>query len=158
MKNLLLGAAALAVAGLSSAPAWAGVYADDATRCLAKSMSDDDQIALVKWIFVGMALHPALRDYSTITPAQRTEINSQMSAVVIKMLTVTCRKETVAAIKYEGAGFLEKSFEAVGGIAVGGLMTNPDVARGLSTWATPEVIQAFTSLAVEAGRPPASKP
>lgn len=158
MKNSLLGAAALAVATLSSAPAWAGIYADDATRCLAKSMTEADQIALVKWIFVAMAQHPSLKDYSSVTPAQRAQSDKDMSTLVTKLLMQTCRKESVDAIKYEGASFLEKSFGALGEIAVGGLMTNPDVAKGLSSWATPEDIQAFGALAAEAGRPSAPKP
>jgi hypothetical protein len=158
MKKYLLGAAALAAAALSSPPALAGIYADDATRCLAKSMTEADQIALVKWIFVAMAQHPALKEYSQVTPAQRTQSDKDMSALVTKLLMQTCRKEAVDAIKYEGPGFLEKSFGALGEIAVGGLMTNPDVAKGLATWATPEDIQAFGALAAEAGRPTPPKP
>jgi hypothetical protein len=156
MKKILLGAAA--AMALSFAPAQAGIYADDATRCLVKSMNDADQSVLVKWIFVGMALHPSLKDYSSVTADQRKQMDQQMGALVRKLLTQTCRKETVDAIKYEGAGFLEKSFGALGEVAMGGLMTNPDVAKGLTTWATPEDIQAFKALGAEAGRPAPAPP
>jgi hypothetical protein len=158
MKNSLLGAVALAAVSLSAPPAWAGIYADDATRCLAKSMTDADQIALVKWMFTAIAQHPALKEYSTITPAQKAQTDREMSTLVMRLLTQTCRKETIDALKYEGPSFLEKSFGALGEIAVGGLMTNADVAKGLATWATPEDIQAFGALAAEAGRPTPPKP
>ena len=158
MKNGLLGVTALTAIMLSSPSAFAGIYADDATRCLAKSMTDADQIALVKWIFVAIAQHPSLKEYSGVTPAQKTQSDKDMSALVTKLLMQTCRKEAVDAIKYEGPSFLEKSFGALGEIAVGGLMTNPDVAKGLSTWATPEDVQAFGALVAEAGRPIPPKP
>lgn len=159
MKKIIVGwmAACLLVAA-SALPASAGIYADDATRCLGKSMSEADQIILVRWIFAGMTLHPSLKEFSQISQAQRTELDDQMRTVVMRMLMESCRKETVDAIKYEGTGFLEKSFEAVGGIAVGGLMNNAEVNKGLSAWVTPEVIKNFGTLAAEAGRVPASKP
>jgi hypothetical protein len=157
MKNRVLGATALAAAALFSPSALAGVYADDATRCLVKSMTSEDQLVLVKWIFVGMSVHPAIKQYSSVTPDQRSQADKDMSTLVRKLLMQSCRTVTVDAMKYEGGGFLEQSFGALGQIAMGGLMTNPDVAKGLSSWATPEDIQAFNTLATEAGRP-AAKP
>lgn len=157
MKKILLGVM-LGAAALLPLPASAGIYADDATRCLAKSMTEADQMALVKWIFGAIALHPSLKEYSSITPQQRSQMDKDMSALVTKLLMQTCRKEAVDAIKYEGPSFLEKSFGALGEIAVGGLMSQPDVSKGLSTWATPEDIKAFGALAAEAGRAAPPKP
>ena len=33
------------------APAWAGVYADDLSRCLVGKSTDADKIVLMKWFF-----------------------------------------------------------------------------------------------------------
>jgi hypothetical protein len=156
MRNIILGAAA-AIA-LCAEPAWAGIYADDATRCLVKSTNETDQTVLVKWIFMSMALHPSIKEYSNITADQRKQADQQVGVLVRKLLTQSCRKETVDAIKYEGPGFLEKSFTALGEIAMGGLMSNPDVAKGLGTWAAPEDIEAFKELGAEAGRPTPATP
>jgi len=158
MKAKILGAAALAAVAASSAPAWAGIYSDDATRCIAKSTTEADRLALVKWIFLGIAAHPSIKEYSNVSAEQRIQIDRQMGALVMKLLTKDCHKETVEAMRFEGGGFLEKSFTALGEIAMGGLMTNPEVSAALTNWATPEDKAAFAALAAEAGRPVPPKP
>jgi hypothetical protein len=153
MRSIFAGTIALIAAGLGSTPASAGVYGDDATRCLAKSVSESDQIALVKWIFSAMAMHPSIKQYANISAEQKVEFDSQVNAIVTRLLTQSCRKETVAALRYEGSSFLETSFRALGEIAMGGLTTNPDVAAGLTSWATNMDKEAFAAVAAEAGRP-----
>src|SRR4051812_48708167 len=64
LKRLVRGATAFAAVSLFSPTAFAGIYADDATRCLVKSMTAEDQLVLVKWVFASMSLHPAIKQYS----------------------------------------------------------------------------------------------
>ena len=153
MKAKILGTAALAAVMASSAPVWAGIYTDDATRCIAKSTTEADRLALVKWIFLGIAAHPSIKEYSNVSAEQRIQIDRQMGTLVMKLLTKDCHKETVEAMRFEGGGFLEKSFSALGEIAMGGLMTNPEVSAALTNWASAEDKAAFAALAAEAGRP-----
>ena len=120
---------------------------------MAKSVSESDQITLVTWIFSAIAMHPSIKQYANISAEQKTQVDSQVNVIVTRLLTQTCRKETVAALKYEGTGFLEKSFSALGEIAMGGLTTNPEVAAGLTSWAANMDKEAFAAVAAEAGRP-----
>lgn len=153
MKHFGTGAAALTLALAVSLPAQAGIYGDDATRCLAKSATEADQLLLVQWIFSGIARHPAIEKYASITPGQRAEIDKNMSVLVTRLLSQDCRKEVVAAFKYEGGEFLEKSFSALGEIAMGGLTTNPQVGEAMGAWAKNMDEKTFDGLAAEAGRP-----
>ena len=155
MKFEKLGVAALFCA--LALPAQAGIYGDDATRCLAKSATEADQLILVQWIFAGIARHPAIEKYSSITAEQRVQIDKNMSVLVTRLLSQDCRKEIVTALKYEGGGFLEKSFSALGEIAMGGLTTNPQVGEAMGAWAKDMDVKMFEGLAAEAGRP-APKP
>jgi hypothetical protein len=152
------GAAILVVTSLIASPASAGVYADDVTRCLVKSSSETDQLALVKWIFAAMAQHPAIRDYASITTTQQAGLNQSMAGIVNRLLLKDCRTEVVSALKYEGAGFLEQSFKALGEVAMGGLMTNDAVEKGLTGWAGQMDVEGLNALAAEAGRTPSPRP
>ncbi len=153
MRRIIAGAVALA--GLfAAAPVSAGVYADDVTRCVVKATSDADRLALVRWVFAAMALHPDLKAMAVVTPEDRTQINQTMSRLVERLLTQDCRKETVDAIKYEGSDFLGTTFKSLGEIAMGGLMSNPDVGKGFRDWAATMDTKIFDGLATEAGRPP----
>ena len=152
MKKRIAGWAAVCLAvGAMASPASAGVDSDAATQCMVKSATDADQITMVQWIFVGMATHPSLQAYANVSPEQRAAANKEMSAVVVRLLSQSCHKEVVDAMKNEGRSVLGKSFEALGQAAVGGLMTNPAVAKALTTWITPEAVQAFAALALESG-------
>lgn len=114
-----------------AAPALAGPYADDLGKCLVKFSSDQDQIALMKWIFVALAEHPAVHPLSNISDGERTEDNAKAAALFERLLTKDCRAETVAALKYEGTSSIESSFSMLGQIAVGGLMKDPAVQKQL---------------------------
>ena len=122
-------ALALAVGlGLSGA-ARAGVYGDDLGKCLVRSATPADQTAFVAWAFSAMSAHPAVRQYSNFTDAQRTELNKRVGQLYERLLTVDCRKETIAALKYEGANSMEQSFSVLGQVAFRGLMTDPAVMK-----------------------------
>jgi hypothetical protein len=153
MRKTIAGALAL-VGLLAAAPASAGVYGDDVTRCVVKATSDADRLDLVRWIYAAMSLHPALKSMTNITAEQRAQFNQTMSTLVVRLLTKDCHKETVDAIKYEGAGFLESTFKSLGEIAMGGLTADPEVSKGFQEWASTMDPKVIETLATEAGRPP----
>jgi len=117
---------------LPAATALAGPYSDDLAKCLVKSSSEDDQIALMKWIFVALAQHPAVRPLSNISDSERVSDNAKAAALFERLLTKDCRAETVTALKYEGTSSIESSFSTLGQIAVGGLMKDPAVQKQLA--------------------------
>src|SRR5580692_5230588 len=85
----------------SVAPALAGPYADDLSKCLVKSSSADDQLTLMKWIFAALSAHPAVKPLANISDSQRTEFNAKAGALFERLVTKDCRTESVAALKYE---------------------------------------------------------
>jgi hypothetical protein len=64
---------------------------------------------------------------------------------------VDCRKEAVAAIKYEGPNSFETSFQTLGEVASRGLMNNPQVQNGMAALGSDIDKQKFEELAKEAG-------
>jgi hypothetical protein len=55
-----------------------------------------------------------------------------VAALLSRLLVDDCRKETIDALKYEGSAALDASFQALGHIASGDLMTEPHVAKGVT--------------------------
>jgi hypothetical protein len=106
-----------------SSSAVAGVYADDLGKCLIAHTDEQDRIALIKWYFAAMSAHPAVRSFVTMTPEQRDEANRGMVELTSRLLTVDCRKESLAAIKYEGKSAFEGSFNLLGQISQKSLMS-----------------------------------
>lgn len=120
-------------AGLALAPAaTAGTYTDQLGTCLTQKASQDDQTQLMRWMFAAMALHPAIQSMANVSAEQRAEIDQTMGNLFVRLLTVDCRAESVAAIKNEGPGAISMGFQTLGQMAGGGLMTAPEVAAGMS--------------------------
>lgn len=111
--------------------AYAGVYTDDLSKCLVKNSTNDDKVTLVQWMFSAISLHPAVRPFSSFTPAQRDHLNEQTADLFSRLLTVDCRKQAIDALKYEGSAALGSSFQVLGQVAARSLMTDPDVAKAM---------------------------
>jgi hypothetical protein len=116
--------------------AFAGVYSDDLGKCLVAHTGDQDRVDLVKWIFAAVSVHPAVRDYVSMTDAQRASFIETAAGLSMRLMTDDCHKETVAAIKYEGNAAIESAFELLGSISMKGLMTQADVAKTMSAVGT----------------------
>jgi hypothetical protein len=134
-----------------AATAVAGPYADDLAKCLVKSSSDEDQIALMKWMFVAIAQHPAVHPLSNISDSERTDVNAKGGALFERLITKDCRAESVAALKYEGTSSIESSFSTLGQIAVGGLMKDPAVQKELAQLADSMDSDKLNAVLKEAG-------
>ncbi len=122
----------LSIIFTSSAPAIAGVYTDDLSRCLVESSTSEDKLTLVKWMFTGMALHPTVKPMAPITEEQRDGANKNAAKLFVRLLTETCVAQTKNAVKYEGQLAIQSSFQVFGQVAGKELLTNPDVAAGMS--------------------------
>lgn len=123
----ILGIAALALATQS---AKAGLYSDEMARCLVASTSASDKTNLVRWIFANAALHPDVANIAVTTAEQRTSMNRATGEMIERLLTVACRKQTGEALRYEGAAAIQTSFQVLGQVAMGTLMSHPAVAQG----------------------------
>ena len=120
-------------AGIALAPtAAAGPFGDALGGCLTTKATPEDHTKLVRWMFSAMSLHPDISSMSNVTPEQRTEIDKTMGELFMRLLTVDCRAEAVAAIKNEGPNAIATGFQTLGQIAGAGLMSAPEVAAGMS--------------------------
>lgn len=149
-------AAAAALLALANG-AGAGVYSDDMGKCLVKSSSAEDQVILVKWVFAAMSEHPAVKPMTKLTADEREGYNRQAAALMQRLMTIDCRKETVAALKYEGFSAIETAFSLLGEVAMRGLMTDPQVQKGMEGLGKAMDEKAFKELTNEAAGVPETK-
>lgn len=108
----------------------AGVYADTMGKCLVSATSAKDKTDLVRWIFSNAALHPEVASIASISKPQREKINRTAGALMERLLTVDCRKESGEALRYEGAIAMQLSFQILGQVAAASLMAHPAVGQG----------------------------
>lgn len=148
----ILGKALFAAALLAPASAaHAGVYTDDLTRCLAKAASSTDKTALVSWIFAAIGKHPAVSSYISMDEAQAQETTKHAAMVFQRLIATDCRKQSVEAIKYEGASAWEAAFKVLGEIAMVDLMQDPGVSKATEQIASFLDEKTFEDLGKEAG-------
>lgn len=134
--------------------AQAGIYSDDLGKCLVRSASPEDQIQLTQWIFSIMARHPAVEQYSKISPEAHADLSKKAGALFQRLMTKDCRSETVSAVKYEGQAAIESAFNVLGEVAMRGLMADPKVMEGLEGLAKSMDLQEIEKILRESGLKP----
>jgi hypothetical protein len=129
MKHFKVAAigAAFSLALLASQSATAGPYSDEMAKCLVTSTSETDKNFLVKWMFAAASLHPAVKSISSISDAQRNEMNVKTAKLFERLLTESCKSQVQQAIKYEGQSTIESAFQVLGQVAARGLFSDPSV-------------------------------
>ena len=123
-------AALIVLASALTGPAQAGLYSDALSRCLVSSTTDKDKTELVRWVFGVAALHPDVASISAVSADHRTEMSRTAAGLFQRLLTETCRSQTVEAIKYEGPAAIQLSFQVLGQVAMTALMSHPAVGQG----------------------------
>jgi hypothetical protein len=114
--------------------ATAGIYGDALGKCLVSSTSVEDRNTLVKWLFASAASHPAVKSIAIASDTQRLELDKQIAQLVERLLTESCKSETQQAVKYEGQGVFESSFEILGKVAGRELFSSPSVSGNMSNF------------------------
>lgn len=127
MRKLLFAVGACLAIITAAGQAQAGIYTDDLTRCLLKSSSPADRQDFIVFVFAAMSAHPDVRQYSRMSDAERDASVGKASALMERLLLVDCRKEAVAAIKYEREESISGAFGALGETAMVDLSSHPAV-------------------------------
>jgi hypothetical protein len=128
--------------------AHAGIYADDLSKCLVESTTKDDRVSLIRWIFAAISKHPAVSSLTRVTDSDIDKANAATGALFMKLLTQTCADATKKALKYEGAASIQLSFQILGQVAMGDMMSDPSVGgaiAGLEKFVDEEKIQALAT-------------
>ncbi len=131
MKRILIGlaaAAALMLPGHSHAQIQPQTpEARALATCLVSSVSEEDNITLIRWLFVAMARHPSVSGLTAIPDSERVNANRRVAALFNRLLIEACPTQTRAAIRADGENALYTPFGILGEKAMEGIMAHPDV-------------------------------
>lgn len=126
VKSLVV--AAIATLGLvAAAPTMAGPATTALSQCLVRSATPQDNIVLVRWVFMMISKHPKVADLAAITPAEDEAINREMGGLFTRLLVESCGTETVAAIKADGDDAPGNAFGVMSEKAFNDLTNDPAV-------------------------------
>ena len=155
MRHRLAVAFAAAACLFAASPARAGLYSDELAKCLVRSTTPQDRAALVRWMFIALSNHPAVKSVASVTKAQAEDANRTTGELFMRLLTTACKDDTQRALQYEGTGAISSGFQVLGQVAGRELMGSPDVAAsfaGLEKYLDASRIQALVKNAASAGR------
>ncbi len=116
-------------------PVGAGPFTDALAHCFVQSVSPDERNALVQWMFVASALHPAVQDMVSLSEDQIQATNQKTAELFMGLLTGPCLEETHNALNNEGTVAITGSFTTLGYLAARELYANPQVVVSLSNLA-----------------------
>ena len=153
MNQLARWAAALAALA-AAAPASAGLYTDELSKCLVAKSGAADRTLLVQWVFGAVSVHPAVQDMAKASEERRRELGRGAAALFGRLMFEDCRSETVAAVRYDGVGAIHTSFGILGQVAMTDLMSHPQVGRELEAMGRGVDPRRMEALMREAGVPP----
>lgn len=77
---------------------------------------------LLRWVFAAMASNPKIKDMSQVSADQAKSLSVNAAGLMQRLMLTDCRRQTVEAIKYEGAGAIQQAFGTLGQIAMADLM------------------------------------
>lgn len=117
---------------LSTTPSHAGLYTDDLARCVVESTTPEDRTNLMKWMFIAMSQHPSVSMLSAVKPADVSAANKTIAELYMRLLTQSCEQKARDAIRIEGVGAVQSSFQLLGQVAASGLFSDPNVAKTMS--------------------------
>ncbi len=129
MKKLIttLGLAFVMALPLVATAADAGPSTEALAQCLVRSTTAEDHNVLERWIFAMVTRHPSVANMTSISDAQRAEINGKAGALFTRLLTDNCAVEVRQAYKDEGEAAIESAFSALGSTAMEDIMSDPSV-------------------------------
>jgi len=121
-----------AICQLAAGRALAGPYADQMAQCMVRQTSAEERTMLVQWVFAITALHPDVKQLSTVTDDARSKLNKRFADLTMALLTERCARETREVLKNEGPDAFQASFGELGKSAMEGLFTDTRVSDGLT--------------------------
>ena len=149
LPKFLMPAAAFACAGIT-VPAEAGPSTTALADCLVRSSSASDRGVLIRWTFVALALHPAVRDLTSNVEARQQEITRTAGRLFTRLIVSDCRRETVTAVRADGSEAIGAAFRRLGEAASTELLGSPAGAAVLADVANHMDLQALEALLEEA--------
>lgn len=130
MKYVL--AAVLSASLLLAPQARAGAAGEALSKCLSDATTPDDRRALVRWIFAAIAVHPDLKEFTTMDAARHDQVESESVAVFERLIIKDCTAQTRLALMQEGTEGFQAAFKTLGELAMGGVVEDAQVQASMS--------------------------
>lgn len=105
----------------------------DFATCMADTLDGKQRKEMAKWIYLSMAVHPVLKDYSVATDKDREQTDKSIAALITRLLTEDCPAELAKATNDDPQA-IQKGFEFLGQLAMQELMSHSDTMKALSNY------------------------
>lgn len=123
-------AAALLVASAGLAPqANTEPFTDNLSECLARSVNQQEKVALMAWLFQAIAAHPSVKPMAKVSQRDVVENTDRAAKLFERLMTRDCREETFAVVENQGMSGIQRGFRTLGQVAMQGLMNHSDVQK-----------------------------
>jgi hypothetical protein len=103
--------------------------------CIQRSATAQDDVVLIRWIFIAMARHPSVSSLAEIPDAERVSANRDMASLFNRLVLESCPNEARAALA-GGQEVFGAAFASFGERAMIGIMQHPDVNAGVAEWSS----------------------
>lgn len=124
---------ALMVTCLPVATAYGQTPADRLSQCLITKSTNEDRIALAKWMAFAMSAHPAIRDVVAIPPVEIDRSDKEMAAIFTELLVVRCPAEASAVLSStDSTNAMQVAFEKLGEMAAEEISNGADSQARMS--------------------------
>ena len=105
------------------------------SSCVADNTSGKQRKELARWVFLAMAAHPDLRQFTSSDIDAARESTDKSTATLFELLiTEQCATEANAAYKEHGTPGLQVAFEALGRLAMMELMSNESASSAMNAF------------------------
>ena len=105
------------------------------SSCVADNTSGQQRKDLARWVFLAMAAHPELTQYtSSELDAAREPTDRSVAQLFEYLITQKCAVEANVAFGAHGTSGLQIAFEQLGRLAMLELMSNADTSAAMSTF------------------------
>ncbi|WP_326541789.1 hypothetical protein [Pseudorhodoferax sp.] len=120
---------------LLPAMSFAQAPAEPLSRCLADNTTGKDRKELARWVFLSMAAHPEIRQYTAPSATVAAgEAHKSMAQIFTRLLADACKQEAQDAFKQGGSKSIQAAFQTLGQLAMQELMSDPDVGQSMSAF------------------------
>ena len=134
MMKKLLGQIALATSLTLGvvATTQASSTVDALSQCLVQATTATDKTTVLQWTFAALAQHPDLNSMSSVTTAQKEQLDKNLAQVLQRILVEQCSSQTKAVIQADGFEAVGTSFQELGTITGNEILKTPQVKNQLN--------------------------
>ncbi len=117
---------------VNALPSHAQQPVESLSKCIAENTTGRDRKDLAKWMFVAMGAHPEMRSIATLPSSASEDASRAAGRLFTRLVADACPKEARAAVQVAGPSAIQAAFSVLGQLAMQELMTDKDVATGMS--------------------------